>query len=265
MENQSLLKDAVLSFSIDRGDEALSFDRRLARENGWTLAYAGRVVQEYNRFLYLCVAAGHPCTPSIAVDQAWHLHMVYTDSYWNQLCGEVLHQPLHHNPTKGGADEDAKFTNWYEKTLASYEAHFGTEPPNDIWPPSCIRFSPRQMPVTIVPANVWVIPKRLPKIAVGVGIALAAGGCLAQTSATPFIPLAVGAALVLGLIILVIYLARQSPRSGGDGGSGGCGYIGGHDSGHHSDAGGDSGASDGGGGCSSGCGGGGCGGGGCSS
>ena len=59
---------------------------RLASENGWSREYAVRVMQEYRRFAFLAVAAGHPVSPSDAVDQAWHLHLVYTRSYWDEFC-----------------------------------------------------------------------------------------------------------------------------------------------------------------------------------
>lgn len=41
-----------------------SFTQRLARDNGWTPSYAARVIEEYRRFAFLCVAGGHEMTPS---------------------------------------------------------------------------------------------------------------------------------------------------------------------------------------------------------
>lgn len=130
----------IEDFSVDVGDEQLTFCRRLARENGWGEAFAQRVFDEYKRFLFLACEAGHRVTPSDEVDQAWHLHLVYTESYWKHLCEDVLHRPLHHGPTKGGAAENAKFEDWYAKTLASYERIFGEKPPRDIWPIAEVRF-----------------------------------------------------------------------------------------------------------------------------
>jgi hypothetical protein len=106
----------ISSFDIDGGDAELTFAKRLARENGWTVHFSERVVDEYKRFIFLCMTAGHKCTPSDEVDQAWHLHLVYTESYWTTMCGEILKKPLHHGPTKGGVAEDDKFVDWYEKT-----------------------------------------------------------------------------------------------------------------------------------------------------
>lgn len=65
---------------------AFAFADRLARENGWSLGFAERVVVEYKKFVFLCMTAGHPCTPSEHVDQAWHLHLAYTRSYWTRMC-----------------------------------------------------------------------------------------------------------------------------------------------------------------------------------
>ena len=118
----------LIEFKFDDPETTLTFTRRLARENSWSPALAERVVAEYRRFLFLTQVAGHPVTPSEEVDQAWHLHLVYTRSYWEELCGKVFGQALHHGPTKGGIREGAKFEDWYERTLASYRAWFGDPP-----------------------------------------------------------------------------------------------------------------------------------------
>jgi hypothetical protein len=84
-------------FAFDPQD-ALTFTRRLARENNWSPDFSRRVVDEYRRFLFLALRAGHPVTPSDEIDQAWHLHLVYTRSYWEELCRDILGRPLHHGP-----------------------------------------------------------------------------------------------------------------------------------------------------------------------
>src|SRR5262245_43333513 len=99
-------------FQLDSPEAALPFSARLARENQWTANDAQRVINEYKRFAFLAVAAGHPVSPSENVDQAWHLHLTYTQDYWKIFCPEILGQPLHHQPTKGGHDEHEKFGDW---------------------------------------------------------------------------------------------------------------------------------------------------------
>ena len=101
------LSERLAAFELDDPAADLPFSARLARENTWSRDYARRVVREYLRFVQLAMEAGHPVTPSEEVDQAWHLHMVYTRSYWERLCGGVLKKPLHHDPTRGGKAEGA--------------------------------------------------------------------------------------------------------------------------------------------------------------
>lgn len=127
-------------YSIGPGDAALSFAARLARENGWTAARAGRVLGEYKRFCYLAVRAGHEVTPSDAVDQAWHLHLTYSRDYWERFCPEVLGMKLHHGPTAGGAGEAHRHFEQYAQTLKSYERIFGESAPADLWPDARRRF-----------------------------------------------------------------------------------------------------------------------------
>jgi hypothetical protein len=77
------LWERIETFSFDVGPTAYSFWARLASENGWSMSFAARAISEYRRFLYLAVVAGHQVSPSDDVDQVWHLHLLYTESYWN--------------------------------------------------------------------------------------------------------------------------------------------------------------------------------------
>lgn len=139
-EEFAALYDRIRSFPLDEPDSELKFSRRLARENGWSQDYADRVVLEYRKFAFLAVAAGHPVTPSDAVDQAWHLHLTHTRSYWDRFCKEALGRPLHHEPTRGGTKERAKFAAQYDQTLKTYQELLGHAAPSDIWPEARIRF-----------------------------------------------------------------------------------------------------------------------------
>lgn len=162
---------------MDDPQAAHPFTARLAKENGWTRAFALRVAEEYKRFAFLCVASGHPCTPSEAVDQAWHLHLIHTRSYWDAFCGETLRQPLHHGPTKGGGEEDRKFHGWYARTLESYRRHFG-EPPGDIWPPAEGPAGRHPRFERVDRDRNWVVPK-LRRRSAGMTAALLGAGGLA--------------------------------------------------------------------------------------
>lgn len=137
----------------------MSFSQRLARDNSWTLQYAQKAIEEYKKFAFLAVAAGHPVTPSDQVDQVWHLHLTYTRSYWDEFCSQVLRTRLHHDPTLGGQAENQKFDSWYSKTLESYERFFGMQPPIDLWPVSKDRFGRDLHFVRVNTEQNWVLSK----------------------------------------------------------------------------------------------------------
>ncbi|MBX7135929.1 MAG: hypothetical protein K1X67_24945 [Fimbriimonadaceae bacterium] len=263
MDHSELLAK-IESFDIDGGPVSLTFPKRLARENGWSVAYAQRVIDEYKRFVFLAMTAGHPVTPSDQVDQAWHLHLTYSDSYWERLNGEVLPKPLKHNPTKGGQAENEKFDDWYNRTLASYERIFGAAPPPDIWPCSDIRFGEHLHFRRVNTAQNLIIPRTSLSKAKWVGltvvVAAVASGCVAQTTTDTVFMVMIGLGVLIPIVLAVVIVnaIKNDPRkrdagSGCSSGSSGCGSDNRHDG--DSDSGADSG-------CSSGCGGGGCGGGG---
>src|SRR3712207_2625356 len=102
---QGELYQRIQAFPLDTADAHLPFSQRLARDNGWTIEYTQRVIDEYKKFIFLAVVAEHPVTPSDQVDQVWHLHLLYTRSYWEEFCPKVLQMPLHHGPTQGGSRE----------------------------------------------------------------------------------------------------------------------------------------------------------------
>lgn len=267
MSTERLLYERIQAFSLDTEDIQLPFSQRLARDNGWSIRYAQRAIEEYKKFAFLAIAAGHPVTPSDQIDQVWHLHLTYTRSYWEDFCSEVLQTSLHHEPTKGGETEDQKFDDWYSKTLESYEHFFSKEPPIDIWPAPEDRFGRDLQFVRVNTQQNWVLPKS--QVQKGAAatiaslIALIVSGFYLESSEGAISPLAVvilaavmvtaGFGALRMFIGIVNFAQNPSPFRMGSGCSGvGFAACGGWDSGHHS---GDLGS---GGGCGfSGCGGGG--------
>lgn len=252
------LRQALQKFEVDAPGAQLTFTARLGRENRWSQTYAARVFAEYKRFVYLAVTAPHPVTPSDEVDQAWHLHLAYTESYWTDLCGGLLQRPLHHGPTRGGQAEDDKFYDWYCRTLESYARTFGHAPPADIWPPPARRFAPEQHFSRLNTNAYWLIkkPRRQFHQSSWLTAALLAGGLLlAACDAASDGEGTWGLPEVLVIVALVIAFIRQAIKRHRNGS--GCSDGGGCGSGCGSaeSSGGDSGCG------SSGCSGGGCGGG----
>ena len=157
---------ALQNYSIGPSDAALPFTARLARENGWVLDEAERVIWEYKRFCFLAITAGQPMTPSDAVDQVWHLHLTYSRDYWERFCPTILGRPLHHGPTEGGQTEHYRYYEQYAQTLKAYEAAFGEAPPADLWPdarrrliedPKARRVHPRDGIIITKPIMKWVM------------------------------------------------------------------------------------------------------------
>jgi uncharacterized protein (TIGR04222 family) len=231
---QVALYEKLQAFAFEAGPTALSFADRLAKENGWRVVYAERVIAEYKRFLFLAMCAGHPASPSDPVDQAWHLHLVYTRSYWDDLCRGVLGRPLHHGPTLGGAAEQEKHNDWYENTLASYRTFFSAEPPADIWPPLAKWQQTSTRYERVNRAQYWLLPKvrllrmpRLPRLP----LKMSAGvlGVFALPLAMTLNPLDMrgplflvlfialfAVALVMGLMLRRWHAAEESPHTDKD-------------------------------------------------
>jgi hypothetical protein len=144
---------------LDDPKAEFPFSARLARDNGWSRDFALKVIEEYRRFCYLAMVAGHEVTPSDEVDLAWHLHMTYTRDYWGPF-RKALGRPLHHGPTRGGKCDAARFEANYEATLWSYEKEFDTEPPKTIWQPCEVRFGKAPTYRRVSSTDFWMVPKR---------------------------------------------------------------------------------------------------------
>ena len=176
-------------FHIGDSDASFSFVQRLARENYWRIDYAEQVVSEYKRFIYLIATSGRHLTPSEQVDQAWHLHLAYTRSYWQELCGEILGFELHHQPTKGGRDQQGHFKLCYAATLETYAEVFGEAAPPAFWPDPAQRFRSSNHFTWVNRAEAWVIPKpryALPVLGLAALLPLLVTACTPEQGASPF-------------------------------------------------------------------------------
>lgn len=148
----------IKRFELDDPNAAFSFSDRLARENNWTKEYALRTILEYKKFMLLICQATHPLTPSDQVDQVWHLHMIYTQSYWTDFCEKTMGRTVHHGPTKGGDTEKDRYRDLYQETKNFYKTVFQTDAPADIWPSSSVRFGELRFARVNLHRN-WVIQK----------------------------------------------------------------------------------------------------------
>lgn len=265
-EQEKALWQRIQDFHLDEPDVAFKFSDRLARENGWTLNFAKRVIQEYKRFIFLCCVSERGVTPPDAVDQAWHLHLTFTHSYWTEFCKNTLQQDIHHNPTKGGKQEAQKFNTFYTSSQQLYLEKFSQLPPADIWKDNHTRFSDINFR-RVNTGRYWLVPKpRLNAKVLIIALIILSTFVFIQATAAMIWPI-----VIMGLVALSVIGSwrenknkshNSNDKSGGcsTAGCGGGDYDNSH---HHGDGhhhGGDSGCSSGCSGCSgsgcSGCGGG---------
>lgn len=157
-EQEQRLWQPILEHPLDKPGSSLNFTRRLARDNVWSHEFSLKVTEEYKRFVFLAMVCQHPVTPSDQVDQAWHLHLLYSRDYW-EVFHKILPHELHHGPTKGGIHEGEKFAEWYSKTLHSYWKWFGVHPPADVWPSALERFQRDTHWLRLNTEDYWLLPK----------------------------------------------------------------------------------------------------------
>ncbi len=245
----------LLSFRFDS-----SFAGRLARDSGWSAGFADRAIDEYRKFLFLCGVSCASLSPSKAIDEVWHLHLLYTKSYWHDLCGTVLERELHHVPGDDSEAQKPLLKNQYEHTLELYHNWFGEEAPADLWPrprntDTDTALSPRPQ-LRRLPASSSVVLCTSTVFLAAVLMSMAGLSLL-------FIILAVAGVVVWGLLHIrknerqrrLKKKKRQKTRDAGVDGAACAGMLFlGMDS--DTDSGNDSSCSSDGGGCSSGCGGG---------
>src|SRR5262249_28486819 len=120
------------------------FSVRLAYLNdGWSHEMALRAIVEYKKYIFMCSVSDGMVTPSRVVDSVWHFHLLYTRSY-KEMCNLMVGKDrfIHHEPSRGGVIEDAKFKGIYEKTTLKLYARLFGQPPEDIWG----KYNPQQDP-----------------------------------------------------------------------------------------------------------------------
>jgi hypothetical protein len=102
----------------------------LQAQMGQSADMAQRTIEEYRKFLFLAMRAGHQVIPPGPINDAWMAHIESMQNYW-----EALAQMISERPLIPGVDTKsfASMTDAWAATLESYERIFGTKPPLDIW------------------------------------------------------------------------------------------------------------------------------------
>jgi hypothetical protein len=100
------------------------------QQMGANAEMAQRVIEEYRKFLFLAMRAGHQVIPPGIINDVWMAHIQNAQNYW-----ENLGQMISERPATQGIDAKT-FSNMadaWSATLQSYEKIFGMKPPMDIW------------------------------------------------------------------------------------------------------------------------------------
>ncbi|WP_118975543.1 glycine-rich domain-containing protein [Taibaiella koreensis] len=130
---QLALWQKIAAFRFDEPGASFPFSRKLASENGWTYAFSQEAIEEYRKFIFLCCISPHGASPSKVIDEVWHLHLLYTQNYWQAFCRDTLGQDIHHHPSRGGPEEKEKHEHWQTDTLTLYLRTFGYDAPERFW------------------------------------------------------------------------------------------------------------------------------------
>jgi hypothetical protein len=80
----------ICEFDLDESGATFPFSHKLARAYQWKRVYTLRAIQEYKKFMFLGMVCDHIVSPPVPIGLVWHLHLIYTHSYWDKFCGEVL-------------------------------------------------------------------------------------------------------------------------------------------------------------------------------
>ena len=148
----------IRAHAFEHARAPLDFVAKLAREQGWSRDQARAAIEEYRRFCFLSSVCAETMVPSVAVDEVWHLHLTYTEDYWQRFCPDALGFALHHRPGGLGRDDAAHYRQRYAETLAEYERWFGT-PPERWWPGTGERFHRPGRFRRVDRDRVWLIRK----------------------------------------------------------------------------------------------------------
>ena len=143
---QDPLWNKIAQHSIDDPRAAFPMSSKLAAEQNWSPGFTRQAIDEYRRFIYLCCVGPHGASPPPIVDEVWHMHLTYTQDYWQRFCRDTLGRDIHHHPSSGGPDEKERHDRWYADTLILYEHTFGSPPPASIWPPPHKHTEPISLP-----------------------------------------------------------------------------------------------------------------------
>lgn len=118
------LWQTVENYKLPFGEEYVQYKLK------WQRAYCNLALSEYRRFAFLALISDSEITPSEAIDEVWHLHILHTQDY--SQFGAACQHFLHHWP--GMPTNRPQFNKQYEMTREMYRVVFGYDAPQAFWP-----------------------------------------------------------------------------------------------------------------------------------
>jgi hypothetical protein len=120
----------IEQYPLDNSWSEYGFSTRLANEHYWTKNFTSKAILEYKRFMYLAATSDMMVSPSPVVDEVWHQHLIFTQSY-QEFC-QIAGKAIQHIPSTHNTEDAEKFKQAKERTTRLYHTVFG-EQPADIW------------------------------------------------------------------------------------------------------------------------------------
>jgi hypothetical protein len=110
----------IKNTSLLNGDiDNLIFKNRLMLKFKWSNTTCDDMILQYKQFLFIAATSNEKETPTQAVDDVWHEHILYTRDYfenWAKLLGKTIH----HEPDR--EINPAKTKQVFEKTQLKLDA-----------------------------------------------------------------------------------------------------------------------------------------------
>ncbi len=130
--NMEDIKKKILNFNIHSNGDSSIFISKLMSENGWSKNFTLQALSEYKKFIYLLYISDARLSPSVVIDKIWHCHLTFTQSYWQDLCRDILKKDIHHIPSSLNDISNQQDSLSYERTLKFYQVQFGN-PNLKVW------------------------------------------------------------------------------------------------------------------------------------
>jgi hypothetical protein len=95
METRMLLKDESLwnriqGFSLDAPDADFPFSKKAGKRRKLESRFYAKSHRRIQKICLSLLYSSQRASPSKIVDKVWHMHLIYTQNYWEEFCPAIL-------------------------------------------------------------------------------------------------------------------------------------------------------------------------------